>query len=117
MLKRVADRRLSAGVDEEVAGRERHVRAARKPRLTENLINDFRNRQKCRRWRLNHQSAICRTLYSLGQQFENAITHVDLLVQTAALGKRPEDAIQDRVYVLREDVVGVDRIKWRLLDA
>jgi hypothetical protein len=31
---------LSSGVDEEIAGRERDVRTARKPRLTENLIND-----------------------------------------------------------------------------
>lgn len=50
-------------------------------------------------------------------KFEHAITHIDLLVQTVLLGQRPEDTIQDRVHVAREDVVRVDWIKRRLLDA
>ena len=44
VLERVADRWFAASVDEEIAGRERHVGTARKPRLTESLIDDFRNR-------------------------------------------------------------------------
>jgi hypothetical protein len=43
-LERVADRRLSASVDEEIAGRERYVRTAMKPRLTESPVDDFGNR-------------------------------------------------------------------------
>src|SRR5471030_1736032 len=45
-LERVADRRLSASVDEEIAGGKRHVWTVRKPRLTESPINGFRDGQE-----------------------------------------------------------------------
>jgi hypothetical protein len=43
MLERVADRGLSAGVHEEIARREGHVRASGKPRFAESLIDGVRN--------------------------------------------------------------------------
>jgi len=116
-LERVADRRLSASVDEEIAGGKRHVWTVRKPRLTESPIYGFRDGQERRSRGLDHGAPVCLTLHRVDQQFENAIAHKDLLIEPFVLGKCSQDAIEHAVYVPREDVVRVDRIKRRLLDA
>jgi hypothetical protein len=117
MLERVADRGLAAGVDKEIARRERHMWPTGKPRFAERLVDGPRYRQECRRWWLDKGPPVCCALHSVGQQFENAVADVNLLLQPLVFRKSSQNTIQDRVDMPREDLVRVDWIKWRLLDA